>query len=178
MQPAAPGGSTAKDLPPASSRKPTGKTVLAAAAGLVAGVILGVAGTLAAGSMAGSNAPAATAADTKATATAAPTGVLKNAVTSCGLPHDDDAKLGDNDTSLTLNGKGEKDFATLNGLPSSLMDCILGAAKTPDYVRSQMGDTRALDGTQHATWGTIGASWTYHPDDGLDVVLSEAPSGK
>jgi hypothetical protein len=160
----------------ATSRKPAKKTVLAAAAGLVAGVVLGVSGTLIAGSIAGANVQANASPSASATATTAAIRVLKNAATNCGVPHDDDARLGDNDTSLTLNGAGKKDLLT--GLPASIMDCILKAVRTPDYVRSQMGDTRALDGTQHATWGIISASWTYHPDAGLDVVLTEAPAAK
>lgn len=41
-----------------------------------------------------------------------------------------------------------------------------------------MSQTRALDGTQHGTWGNISASWTYHPDSGLDAVLTETPTTK
>lgn len=157
MQPAAKvadsEGGTSADETTAASRKPAKTTVLAAAAGLVAGVLLGVSGTLIAGSIAGANvsATAPPAATATATATVAPTGILKNAVTTCHLPNDEDAKLGDNDTSLTLNGSGKREF--MIGLPISLMDCILDSAQTPEYVRSQMGNTRALDGTQHGTWG-------------------------
>jgi hypothetical protein len=37
-----------------------------------------------------------------------------------------------------------------------------------------MDNTRALDGMQTASWGNYEASWTYHPDEGLDVVVTEA----
>ncbi|MGN7149279.1 hypothetical protein ACTHQ6_09845 [Arthrobacter sp. SAFR-179] len=122
--------------------------------------------------MVGSNATAAAESSATPITTVAAAYILKEAATHCGVPHDADAKLGDNDTSLTLNGKGKEDLLT--GLPDSMFDCILKAAKTPDYVRSQMGSTRALDGTQHASWDKISASWTYHPNTGLDVVLNEA----
>lgn len=166
---------------PAVFRKPVRKTTLAAAAGLAVGIILGVSGTLIAGSISGAKAPAAAAAaqtETTAAAVAAPTSVLKDAVSTCHLKNNPDARLGDNDTSLTLNGAGKADFATLQGLTDSLMSCLLDAAKTPDYVHAQMEQTRALDGTQHGTWGNISASWTYHPDSGLDVVLTETPATK
>ena len=35
------------------------------------------------------------------------------------------------------------------------------------------GSTRALDGRQSATWAQFEASWTYHPDDGLDVLVRQ-----
>jgi hypothetical protein len=146
---------------------------MAAAAGLLAGVVLGASGTLVvAGSVSGASASAAGTPSNTPSATVAAAHVLKDAASKCGVPHDDDAKLGDNDTSLTLNGQGKKDLLT--GLPDGIFDCILKAAKTPDFVRSQMSSTRALDGTQRATWGTISASWTYHPDNGLDVVMTES----
>jgi hypothetical protein len=34
-----------------------------------------------------------------------------------------------------------------------------------------MEKTRALDGRQTASWSFIEASWTYHPDNGLDVII-------
>ena len=34
-----------------------------------------------------------------------------------------------------------------------------------------MGQTRALDGTQRAEGKNVNVSWTYHPDDGLQIVF-------
>lgn len=36
---------------------------------------------------------------------------------------------------------------------------------------SRIGNTRALDGTLTAEGDHVVASWTYHPDDGLSIVL-------
>ena len=36
----------------------------------------------------------------------------------------------------------------------------------------KMGQTRALDGRQYAYAGKYSASWTYHPDKGLEVIYS------
>jgi hypothetical protein len=36
-----------------------------------------------------------------------------------------------------------------------------------------MEQTRALDGRQSETWEDFSASWTYHPDNGLDVLIRE-----
>ncbi len=38
-------------------------------------------------------------------------------------------------------------------------------------VVTQMGQTRAIDGTQTAEGKNCKASWTYHPDNGLQVVI-------
>lgn len=40
----------------------------------------------------------------------------------------------------------------------------------PDSVAMKMSQTRALDGRQTETYGDITVSWTYHPDNGLDVL--------
>ena len=32
--------------------------------------------------------------------------------------------------------------------------------------------TRAVDGAQHEEWKVYRVTWTYHPEDGLSVVLS------
>ena len=38
-------------------------------------------------------------------------------------------------------------------------------------IMSRIGNTRALDGTQTAESEIASASWTYHPDDGLSLVV-------
>jgi hypothetical protein len=48
------------------------------------------------------------------------------------------------------------------------------ALKVPQAVRSHMEQTRALDGRQTDTWPGFTASWTYHPEQGLDVVVQVA----
>ena len=46
---------------------------------------------------------------------------------------------------------------------------LLGFANS---VGSQIGNTRALDGTRDAKGDHVSATWTYHPDHGLDVVIT------
>ena len=53
--------------------------------------------------------------------------------------------------------------------------CSLGEIGTPDHVIAQMDGTRALDGMREAEWDGFTAKWTYHPDDGLDVILTHQP---
>ena len=40
----------------------------------------------------------------------------------------------------------------------------------PSSVFSKMESTRALDGTQSQSCGDFTATWTYHPDNGLEVI--------
>jgi hypothetical protein len=65
---------------------------------------------------------------------------------------------------------------------ASIEEIVLAliVVEMPESAISRMDRTRALDGTQDATWsasdGTqIRASWTYHPDAGLNIVLEEEP---
>jgi len=43
-------------------------------------------------------------------------------------------------------------------------------------VADRMGKTRALDGTQRATGRNCNVTWTYHPDDGLQMVFEATPA--
>lgn len=42
----------------------------------------------------------------------------------------------------------------------------------PDSLIAEMGQTRALDGRITKSYDNIEVSWTYHPDDGLEVMFS------
>lgn len=42
----------------------------------------------------------------------------------------------------------------------------------PDSVIEKMGSTRALDGVQTQICGDIEVRWSYHPDNGLEVIYS------
>jgi hypothetical protein len=51
--------------------------------------------------------------------------------------------------------------------------CVIKALDTPAFVVAEMDKTRALDGRQSQSWGSFEASWTYHPDDGLDIIVRQ-----
>lgn len=80
-------------------------------------------------------------------------------------------EVSDGDRTLFLDTGGNK----MNSGDANLGDlaCILGQVSTPHYVVVRMEETRALDGRQTETWGPFEASWTYHPDQGLDVLIRE-----
>ncbi|MDP9793164.1 hypothetical protein J2S43_001676 [Catenuloplanes nepalensis] len=71
------------------------------------------------------------------------------------------------------------------------VECIKMVTGLPDAVMLQMQQTSAIQGRQSATWGVntsevpqpqmkvapmangeLSASWTYHPDNGLDVIMT------
>ncbi len=52
--------------------------------------------------------------------------------------------------------------------------CILNHLGVSEAVMQKMQSTRALDGRQEGSWPGYEASWTYHPDNGLDVIVTKA----
>lgn len=54
---------------------------------------------------------------------------------------------------------------------SHALDYILGELGFEDAVRRRMVETRALDGRQTAENDNFRASWTFHPDDGLQILF-------
>ena len=130
---------------------------------VLGGVALAVIAAVVVGSVADSGVDASTAstADT----------YLGEAVRSCGMgPNSYGISLGDNDRSLTLDGRGQDDS---QGAAIDTIACVLGALETPDSTLSLIDSTRALDGRQSATWDGYSASWSYHQDSGLSIVLVE-----
>ena len=91
---------------------------------------------------------------------------LRQAFVAC---HSGD--LGDADRTLVIDTAGE-DHGTGSDTVDGLV-CTLGELSTPQAVIAQLEHTRALDGMQTAKWDRFGASWTYHPDDGVDVIITE-----
>jgi hypothetical protein len=93
--------------------------------------------------------------------------LLPDAVRSCGLAA---SIVQDAGTSVFLNSEG--DSYGSGDLSLGDLVCVLVALDTPDAVTNHMSNTRPLDGTQSDTWDDFSATWTYHPDNGLDVILT------
>lgn len=80
--------------------------------------------------------------------------------------------VGDEGKTLTLTTAGK------SGKSASYTDiedvaCVLAKLEVPSYVVSHIDSTRALDGQQTDEWDGISARWTYHPEDGLHLVLRD-----
>lgn len=101
---------------------------------------------------------------------AAQPGPITSAVENCNVESNPWITIGDEGQSLSMNSLGEES----DGAEFDDVFCVLDALNTPDSVLNRMNTTRALDGRQSADWDTFSASWGYHPDNGLDVVIDVA----
>lgn len=89
------------------------------------------------------------------------------ALDSCGVdPSDAGVIVMDGGASVELDA----DYGLGDVYPGDV-ECVLEELGAPESVYARMGRTRALDGTQTAEWASYTASWTYHPDDGLNVIV-------
>ena len=94
---------------------------------------------------------------------------LFSALLECGLIRGaEGVRLGDDDTSLALSTKGNVDY----GATPESAECVLGELGAPDSTWELVSGTRAIDGRQSDDWGGYEASWTYHPDDGLQMIIT------
>ena len=92
-----------------------------------------------------------------------PQTAIEKAAATCGL-----FNVEDNGHSITLDTKGEED-ATGDAMFS--VGCVVNELSMPDYIVQKVDHTRALDGMQSDTWDGYTATWTYHPDNGLLLII-------
>lgn len=93
---------------------------------------------------------------------------IESAVESCGLQGSPGFRVGDGGNTLSIDSKGEEDAS---GADITDVVCILVALDVSDAVISRLESTRALDGRQEGSWEGYTATWGYHPDSGLDLVI-------
>jgi len=96
-----------------------------------------------------------------------PSSAMADATQACEVEADPFIELGDKGQSLSMQTEGEKS----PGADVADVVCVLGELDVPDSVLTRMSSTRALDGRQSADWNDLSASWGYHPDNGLDIVI-------
>lgn len=80
-------------------------------------------------------------------------------------------RLADGDRTLIVDGAGKEDTT---GLSASEIICIFGALEMPAAVSERVASTRALDGQMEDSWPGYKATWTYHPDAGLDLIVTQS----
>ena len=78
--------------------------------------------------------------------------------------------VADKGATLTLTTAGESGVSYTD---IEDVACVLAKLEVPSYVVSHIDSTRALDGQQTDEWDGISARWTYHPEDGLHLVLRD-----
>jgi hypothetical protein len=52
------------------------------------------------------------------------------------------------------------------------LTCVLGQLKTPQSIESRIERTTAMQGVQEDSHDGIAYSWTYHPDNGNEMIIS------
>lgn len=95
---------------------------------------------------------------------------IETAVESCELTDSEGISVGDGGESLTVQTAGAE---TYYGAEVEDLACVLYELDVSDSVMSRMDSTRALDGRQTGEWDVFEASWGYHPDDGINLVIEE-----
>lgn len=93
--------------------------------------------------------------------------LFSDAAAQCNL--DGVVEIADQGRTMIVDGEGE-DFGS-GDVSLTELDCIIEAVGTPASVKELMYSTRSLDGRQSGEWDDISASWSYHPDDGLDIIF-------
>lgn len=93
--------------------------------------------------------------------------LLAKAVNACDTSRTGSA-IADGGHTLTIDGSGKEDY---EGVSVPILECMLTQLAVPEAVKSHMVATRALDGRQTDEWGGFTASWSYHPDSGLDLII-------
>jgi hypothetical protein len=79
----------------------------------------------------------------------------------------------DDGRSLEAQIGGEDPDELMGGQPLGLLDCLIAEFDAPGSIQQRIEHTRALDGVQTAEWDGLTATWTYHPDAGLWLLIEE-----
>lgn len=125
------------------------------AVGLVAGLLLAAAGGAVGGAV--------------QKASSASSGIA-DSVKACSAEGVDGVKVMDNGQSLDLKTTGKES----TGTSIVTVVCVLNELGAPESLFARLDSTRALDGTREADWEGYTASWTYHPDNGLNIIVQAA----
>jgi hypothetical protein len=157
------GGSARPEPPPVTS---PAATVTFPRQGLwlaLAGVVVVVAGAGAIGYLLGQNAGT----QTNLAASSAHEDVrLTNAFKACEARDTANTmELGDNGRTIIVDTRSE--FTSTAGVA-----CVWGELKTPQSITAKVEATTAMMGEQTAESDGVSYSWSYHPDNGLNMVIT------
>lgn len=70
-----------------------------------------------------------------------------------------------------LDGGSAVQMSTESFASTDDVRCVLTELEAPSATWVKIGNTRALDGRQEDNWPGFKASWTYHPDSGLNILI-------
>ncbi|MFJ2619212.1 hypothetical protein [Glutamicibacter sp. NPDC087344] len=141
------------------SKRPKKSWIIPASAGLAAGTVLGLLiGVTASGGGVSSSAMSQK--------------VIDQAVENCSMDAEGYTVM-DGGAAIELDTKGEDSFDSGTSNYFSYL-CMLDELGVPEVTQQKMSRTRALDGTQRDTWDGLQASWSYHPDSGINILIEGA----
>jgi hypothetical protein len=80
--------------------------------------------------------------------------------------------IGDEGKTLSIDMMGEDESA---GATINDIICVVNSPliEVPQFVVNSIETTRALDGKQNGDWDDFEAEWSYHPDNGLDLMIHQ-----
>lgn len=82
-----------------------------------------------------------------------------------------DITVGDGGSTLLIDHQGEDETV---GASFEDLVCVLAELGVSDSAIAQMGSTSAMDGRQSVSWDGYEASFTYHPDTGMDMIVTQS----
>ncbi|MBE3073473.1 MAG: hypothetical protein IMZ75_00775 [Actinobacteria bacterium] len=93
---------------------------------------------------------------------------FEKAVKSCSaLPA---SVLADRGKTITMTAETDS-YRGEGSLPMDDVLCPLVALNMPTSISAKMSNTTSLMGMQTDTWDGVEVSWSYHPDNGFNVIL-------
>lgn len=101
-------------------------------------------------------------------ASAASRSPFESAVEECDLEGSPYIRIGDDGDTLLVDTEGDESEGARFGDTA----CVLISLDVPDSMVARMDSTRALDGVQQDTFDGIDAQWSYHPNNGLDIIFT------
>lgn len=81
-------------------------------------------------------------------------------------------RLGDDGHTLTVVSPGGGPRS--GRVATKVSTCVLAAIDVPDSVVAKIEATTAMMGSQNDTWDAYELTWTYHPDQGLQIIVEVA----
>ncbi|NKG22000.1 hypothetical protein [Paeniglutamicibacter terrestris] len=126
----------------------------------IAGLAIGIAAGLGIGLSINSSSTVESSTDSTSVA-------ITNAVQNCEFTDSAGVMVMDEGKSVELQTRGKETA----GAPYSEIVCVLDGLDMPESVKARMSTTRSLDGRQETTWSGYSASWSYHPDNGLNIIV-------
>lgn len=94
-------------------------------------------------------------------------GLLTSAFESCGGP--EGIEVTDAGRTMLFDVEGDDEYS---GASIDDLACMLFDLDIPDSTIANMEQTTSMDGRQSDEWDDFGITWSYHPDRGLDGVIT------